>query len=37
MYLAANTVERFGGKIWADSESGRGTIVYFTVPVQVIG
>lgn len=37
MYLARNTVERFGGKIWAESEAGRGTVVYFTVPVQIIG
>lgn len=34
MYLARNHVERMGGKIWAESEAGRGTIIYFTLPLN---
>jgi signal transduction histidine kinase len=37
MYLARNSVERLGGKIWAVSEQGRGTVIYFGVPVQLVG
>lgn len=34
MYLARNNVERMGGKIWAESEAGRGTVTYFTLPAN---
>ncbi|MBK7838695.1 MAG: PAS domain-containing protein [Candidatus Obscuribacter sp.] len=34
MYLARNNVERMGGAIWAESEAGRGTVTYFTLPLN---
>lgn len=33
MYLARNNVERVGGRAWAESGAGRGTIVYFSLPL----
>jgi PAS domain S-box-containing protein len=33
LYLARNNIERMGGKTWAETEAGRGTVIYFTLPV----
>ncbi|MBP8617714.1 MAG: Sensor protein kinase WalK [Parcubacteria group bacterium ADurb.Bin305] len=34
LYIAKNIVERHGGQIWATSEEGRGSIFYFTLPLE---
>lgn len=34
MQLARTNVERMGGRIWAQSEAGRGTVTYFTLPTN---
>lgn len=34
MYLARNNIERLGGKTWAESEAGRGTVIFFTLPLH---
>ncbi|OPZ85576.1 MAG: Adaptive-response sensory-kinase SasA [Firmicutes bacterium ADurb.Bin419] len=33
LYLCKTVVESHGGKIWIESEPGRGTSVYYTLPV----
>lgn len=33
LYIVKKLVERFQGKIWLESEQGKGSVIYFTFPV----
>lgn len=33
LYISKNIIERHGGKMWVESEAGKGNIFYFTLPV----
>ena len=32
--IAKEMIEAHGGSIWAKSEEGKGTTIYFTLPMQ---
>lgn len=34
LFIAKNIIEKHGGKIWIESIEGKGTTVYFTIPVS---
>lgn len=34
LYISSEIVKREGGRIWVDSEEGKGAIFYFALPVQ---
>ncbi|MEW5907688.1 MAG: HAMP domain-containing sensor histidine kinase [Patescibacteria group bacterium] len=35
LYVSKNIIEAHGGKIWAESDEGKGTTFYFTIPFAI--
>jgi signal transduction histidine kinase len=33
LFISMNIIERHNGKLWAESEQGKGSIFYFTIPL----
>lgn len=36
LYLCQRIIQAHGGKVWAESEEGRGSVFYFSVPLRLI-
>ena len=34
LFIAKNIIEKHGGRIWLESEEGKGTSVYITIPIH---
>ena len=34
LYIASETVKKEGGKIWAESQKGKGSCFYFSLPIK---